>query len=209
MEDHIIWTLEINPLSGSGERNQCNICLVVWTFLSVCLSVQSHFIKWLEFFGFSTQMQKSPDLIVFVWWNAATSFERSQLQLLFPFLQNTLPSTLSTVAPLLLSFTLGDPLKFAQGRVNNNASILQKAEQLYTSLLALFPLLPVSFLSVFSLCHNKNPFFWQIWVKFKVLGFIVSIVTKWGEEFCEALRKNTTIGIYKCCNSMLTNFSGE
>lgn len=107
MEVHIIWTLEINPLSGSGERNQCNICLVLWTFLSVCLSVQSHLIIWLEFFGLSTQTQKSPDLIVFVWWNAATSFDRSQLQLLFPFLQNTLPSTLSTVAPLLLSFTLG------------------------------------------------------------------------------------------------------
>ncbi len=72
----------------------------------------------------------------------------------------------------------GDPLKFAQGRVNDNASILQKAEQLCTSLFPLFPLLPVSFLSVFSLCHNKNTFLLQIWVKFKVLGFIVSIVTK-------------------------------
>ncbi len=85
----------------------------VWFFglfslsVSVSLSVQSHLIIWLEFFGLSTQKQKSPDLIVFVWWNAATSFDRSQLQLLFPFLQNTLPSTLSTVAPLLLSFTLG------------------------------------------------------------------------------------------------------
>jgi hypothetical protein len=37
MEVHIIWTLEIDPLSGSGERNQCNICLVLWTFLSVGL----------------------------------------------------------------------------------------------------------------------------------------------------------------------------
>jgi hypothetical protein len=72
----------------------------------------------------------------------------------------------------------GDPLKFAQGRVNNNASILQKAEQLRTSLLTLFPLLPVSFLSVFSLCNNKNPFLLQIWVNFKVLGFIVSIWDK-------------------------------
>ncbi len=72
----------------------------------------------------------------------------------------------------------GDPLKFAQGRGNNNASILQKAEQLRTSLLALFPLLPVSFLSMFSLCHNKNPFLLQIWVKFEVLGFLVSICDK-------------------------------
>ncbi|CAK9204037.1 unnamed protein product [Sphagnum troendelagicum] len=89
---------------------------------------------------------RNPELdLVLILSNPATSFDRSQLQLLFPFLQNTLPSlpsTLSTVAPLLLSFTLGDPLKFAQGRVNNNASILQKAEQLCTSLLALFPLLP-------------------------------------------------------------------
>jgi len=86
---------------------------------------------------------RNPELdLVLILSNPATSFDRSQLQLLFPFLQNTLPSTLSTVAPLLLSFTLGDPLKFAQGRVNNNASILQKAEQLRTSLLAVFPLLP-------------------------------------------------------------------
>ncbi|CAK9864341.1 unnamed protein product [Sphagnum jensenii] len=86
---------------------------------------------------------RNPELdLVLILSNPATSFDRSQLQLLFPFLQNTLPSTLSTVAPLLLSLTLGDPLKFAQGRVNNNASILQKAEQLCTSLLALFPLLP-------------------------------------------------------------------
>jgi pimeloyl-ACP methyl ester carboxylesterase len=86
---------------------------------------------------------RNPELdLVLILSNPATSFDRSQLQLLFPFLQNTLPSTLSTVAPLLLSFTLGDPLKFAQGRVNDNASILQKAEQLCTSLFPLFPLLP-------------------------------------------------------------------
>jgi hypothetical protein len=31
---------------------------------------------------------------------------------------------------------------------------------------------------MFSLCHNKNPFLLQIWVKFKVLGFIVNICDK-------------------------------
>ncbi|CAM6030464.1 unnamed protein product [Sphagnum balticum] len=51
---------------------------------------------------------RNPELdLVLILSNPATSFDRSQLQLLFPFLQNTLPSALSTVAPLLLSFTLG------------------------------------------------------------------------------------------------------
>jgi alpha-beta hydrolase superfamily lysophospholipase len=51
---------------------------------------------------------RNPELdLVLILSNPATSFDRSQLQLLFPFLQNTLPSVLSTVAPLLLSFTLG------------------------------------------------------------------------------------------------------
>ncbi|KAG0599609.1 hypothetical protein M758_12G165200 [Ceratodon purpureus] len=79
--------------------------------------------------------------LILVLANPATSFDRSQLQPLFPLLQAT-PSELFGVVPYLLSFIMGDPIKMAEARVKNDSSPAEKALELRESLLSLLPTLP-------------------------------------------------------------------
>ncbi|KAG0621272.1 hypothetical protein M758_3G006800 [Ceratodon purpureus] len=79
--------------------------------------------------------------LVLVLANPATSFDRSQLQPLFPLLQAT-PSQLFGVVPYLLSFIMGDPIKMAEAKVKMNASPAERSLQLRESLLTLLPTLP-------------------------------------------------------------------
>lgn len=79
--------------------------------------------------------------LVLVLANPATSFDRSQLQPLFPLLQAT-PSELFGVVPYLLSFIMGDPIKMAEAKVKEDSSPVERALQLRASLLSLLPTLP-------------------------------------------------------------------
>ncbi|CAM6043222.1 unnamed protein product [Sphagnum compactum] len=85
---------------------------------------------------------RNPTLdLVLILANPATSFDRSQLQPLFPLLQAT-PSEVFTVVPYLLSFIMGDPLRMAAARVQKDALPPERALQMRESLLSLLPTLP-------------------------------------------------------------------
>ncbi|GLT75400.1 hypothetical protein SLA2020_471300 [Shorea laevis] len=77
------------------------------------------------------------DLVVILA-NPATSFGRSQLQPLFPFLE-ALPDGLHIAVPYILSTVMGDPVKMATVGLGNSLPPRLRIEQLSSNLMALLP----------------------------------------------------------------------
>ncbi|KAK4435282.1 Acyltransferase-like protein, chloroplastic [Sesamum alatum] len=77
------------------------------------------------------------DLVVILA-NPATSFGRSQLQPLLPWLE-ALPDELHATVPYLLSFVMGDPMKMATVDINNMLPPSKYFEQLAANLTSLLP----------------------------------------------------------------------
>ncbi|GER40507.1 esterase/lipase/thioesterase family protein [Striga asiatica] len=76
--------------------------------------------------------------LVMILANPATSFGRSQLQPLLPFLE-ALPDELHILVPYMLSFVMGDPMKMAAVNVNTLQPPTKYFEQLSANLTALLP----------------------------------------------------------------------
>ncbi|CAI5500740.1 unnamed protein product [Closterium sp. Naga37s-1] len=88
----------------------------------------------------SARNPKLPITLVLV--NPATSFPRSPLHPLIPVLRS-IPPDVYRVFPYLLSFTMGNPMRMASGRVPLDASPLDRLMQLRQNLLDLLPILPL------------------------------------------------------------------
>ncbi|CAI5457969.1 unnamed protein product [Closterium sp. Yama58-4] len=88
----------------------------------------------------SARNPKLPITLVLV--NPATSFPRSPLHPLIPVLRS-IPPDVYRVFPYLLSFTMGNPIRMASGRVPLDASPLDRLLQLRQNLLDLLPILPL------------------------------------------------------------------
>lgn len=86
------------------------------------------------------RLKEMPITLVLV--NPATSFPRSPLQPLIPLLQSV-PNDLYRVVPYLLSFTMGNPLRMASGRVPLDSSQFDRLVKMRENLLDLLPLLPL------------------------------------------------------------------
>ncbi|KAJ6413858.1 hypothetical protein OIU84_006629 [Salix udensis] len=76
--------------------------------------------------------------LVLILANPATSFNRSQLQPLFPLLE-ALPDELHSAVPYLLSFVMGDPVKMATVNIESKLPPRLQIEQLSNNLTAMLP----------------------------------------------------------------------
>ncbi|KAJ7552394.1 hypothetical protein O6H91_06G054000 [Diphasiastrum complanatum] len=86
---------------------------------------------------------RNPNIdLVLILANPATSFERSQLQPIFPLL-NLLPNSFMSSFPYALSFTMGDPIRMASAKIKNNSSPLDRAQKVSDALVELLPTLPI------------------------------------------------------------------
>ncbi|XP_044481490.1 acyltransferase-like protein At1g54570, chloroplastic isoform X2 [Mangifera indica] len=82
---------------------------------------------------------RNPNIdLVLILVNPATSFGRSQLQLLFPILE-ALPDELYVTVPYLLSFTMGEPTKMAMVNIDKRLPPILRSQQLSANLTALLP----------------------------------------------------------------------
>ncbi|XP_050940740.1 phytyl ester synthase 1, chloroplastic isoform X2 [Cucumis melo] len=76
--------------------------------------------------------------LVLILSNPATSFGRSQLQPLFPFL-GAMPDVLHETVPYVLSFIMGEPFKMATVNVESKLPPMQRFEKVSQNLTALLP----------------------------------------------------------------------
>ncbi|KAF9681673.1 hypothetical protein SADUNF_Sadunf05G0026400 [Salix dunnii] len=76
--------------------------------------------------------------LVLILANPATSFNRSQLQPMFPLLE-ALPDELHSAVPYLLSFVMGDPVKMAMVNIESKLPPRLQIEQLANNLTAMLP----------------------------------------------------------------------
>ncbi|XP_011032515.1 PREDICTED: acyltransferase-like protein At1g54570, chloroplastic [Populus euphratica] len=76
--------------------------------------------------------------LVLILANPATSFNRSQLQPLFPLLE-ALPDEFHNAVPYLLSFVMGDPVKMAMVNIESKLPPRLQIEQLSNNLTAMLP----------------------------------------------------------------------
>ncbi|KAL9393263.1 hypothetical protein Peur_012548 [Populus x canadensis] len=84
---------------------------------------------------------RNPEIdLVVILANPATSFDRSQLQPLFP-LSEAWPDGLYNAVPYLLSFIMGDPVKMARVNIDHRLPRRLQIEQLFQNLIALLPCL--------------------------------------------------------------------
>ncbi|KAM7280103.1 hypothetical protein ACFE04_007237 [Oxalis oulophora] len=84
---------------------------------------------------------RNPNIdLVLILSNPATSFNRSNLQPLFPLLEN-LPDELHRTVPYLLSFIMGDPMKMAMVTIEKKLPPVEAYEQLSNTLIGLLPAL--------------------------------------------------------------------
>ncbi|KAL9393264.1 hypothetical protein Peur_012549 [Populus x canadensis] len=82
---------------------------------------------------------RNPEIdLVLILANPATSFNRSQLQPLFPLLE-ALPDELHNAVPYLLSFVMGDPVKMAMVNIESKLPPGLQIEQLSNNLTAMLP----------------------------------------------------------------------
>lgn len=76
--------------------------------------------------------------LVLILSNPATSFNKSQLQLILPLLE-VMPAEFHMTVPYLLSFIVGDPIRMAMANVNDELSPFEAAQELSKNLEALLP----------------------------------------------------------------------
>ncbi|KAJ6996174.1 acyltransferase-like protein [Populus alba x Populus x berolinensis] len=82
---------------------------------------------------------RNPEIdLVLILANPATSFNRSQLQPLFPLLE-ALPDELHNAVPYLLSFVMGNPVKMAMVNIESKLPPGLQIEQLSNNLTAMLP----------------------------------------------------------------------